>query len=252
MRLIFLGTGGGGIPPIGVDATAADLVRRGSNALVLQPNYPDPPTVLVDAGADIRTQWLDWMGAPPHPDAIVLTHGHLDHIEGIVEFRRCMQPVPVYADATTLTTVAQYGEFFVPGDPTLNLAPQELPERGVATVAGIAIETFPLHHNMPLTGFVVRHGGKTIANLTDTAATVESEVRKLIAGCDVLIVNTPFLTDYLSHISIPQAISLAEEVAAKRLVLLHFSHLVPERDLARLAAAHPQVTMAHDGMTLDL
>ncbi len=200
MRLVFLGTGGGGIPPIGVDFKTAGILRRGSNALVLQPNYPDPPTLLIDAGPDIRTQWTAWPDAPPQPDGMILTHGHVDHIAGMIEFRRCPTPVPVYGTNPTLAQLAQFGAIVVPQDASLNLAPQTIPEQGQAAIAGIPIETVPLHHNDPLTGVIVRQGGRAVVHLSDTAAQVEANVRTAISGCDVLIVNTPFITD-TPHIS---------------------------------------------------
>lgn len=43
MRLVFLGTGGGGNPPIGVARDALGIIDRGNNARVVQPNYPAPP-----------------------------------------------------------------------------------------------------------------------------------------------------------------------------------------------------------------
>ncbi len=252
MRIVFLGTGGGGIPPIGVNFNTAGILHRGSNALVLQPNHPDPPTLLIDVGPDIRTQWTTWPDAPLQPNGIILTHGHVDHIAGMIEFRYCPTPVPVYGTDHTLAQLAQFGATMIPHDSALNLAPQAIPEHGHAVIAGISIETVPLHHNDPLTGVIVRHGGLVVVHLTDTAAQVEADVRTAISGCDVLIVNTPFMTDYPSHISVPQAIALAQEVGVKRLILSHFSHIVPQQELETVVAAHPWVTMARDGLTIDL
>lgn len=263
MRLVFLGTGGGGNPPIGVDARAANLAARTSNALVIQPNYPDPPTLLVDAGQEIRLQWAAWKGAPLQPDAVLLSHGHQDHYLGMGLFRRCATPVPVYGTAPTLNQLAQFGATVYANDPTMNLVPHELPECGEATVCGIEVETVPLHHNDPLTGFIVRHEGVVFAHLGDTGPHIEPDVRAAITSCDVLAVNAPFLHNeppgddpmayaYPHHISITAAIALAQEVGAKRLVLLHFLHTTPERELAAVAARHPWVIVPHDGQTLDV
>lgn len=266
MRLIFLGTGGAGNPPIGVDGRAAGLAPRGTNALVVQPNYPSRPTLLLDGGSDIRAQWAAWEDAPPQPDAVLLSHGHFDHIGGMGEFRRCASPVSVYGTAPTLAQLARLGAVVYRKDPSLNLALHELAERGTTEIAGIAVETVPLHHgDEPLVGFILRHGGATLAHLTDTGPTVEPEVRAAVAGCDVLVVNTPFMHDaplpgihpsladgHERHLSIPQAIALACEVRAKRLVLLHVLHTVPERTLREVAAAYPWVLIPDDGQILDL
>ncbi len=263
MRLVFLGTGGGGNPPIGIDRDAAGIIDRTSNALVVQPNYPEPPTLLIDAAPDIRMQWAAWREAPLQPDAMVLTHEHQDHLLGMGEFRRCVNRMPVYATPRTLDHLARFGELMFASDPTLNLTPHALPERGEATIAGVTVETVQLHHLVPVTGVIIRHGGKTFAHLSDTGPLVEPDVRAAIAGCDVLAVNTAFLHDtpqddgpmayaYQHHISIPAAIRLAQEVGAKKLALLHFSHTTPERELQRIAAENPSVLIPKDGEALDL
>lgn len=266
MRLVFLGTGGAGNPPIGVDARAADLAPRGTNALVVQPNYPDPPTLLVDAGPDLRAQWAAWEDAPAQPDAVLLSHSHFDHIGGMGEFRRCVAPVSVYGTAPTLARLAHLGAIVQRKDPSLNLTPHELAECGRALIDGVTVEIVPLHHgDEPLIGFILRHGGKTMAHLTDTGPIVERAVRATICSCDVLVVNTPFMHDaplsgihpsladgHERHLSIPQAITLAREVGAKRLVLLHFLHTVSERTLRDVAATYPWVVIPRDGEHLDV
>lgn len=266
MRLVILGTGGPGNPEIGIPRERIGLVPRGSNAIVVQPDYPDGPTLLLDAGPDIRAQWAAWKDAPPQPDAILLSHGHFDHIGGMGNFRRCAAPVPVYATAPTLADLARYGAVVTRRNPAINLAPHGLPERGMADVLGVAVETMPLHHGGdPCTGFVLRHGGKAVAYLADTEPTVEPEVRAAVAGCDVLIVNAPFIHEaplpgihpsladaHERHISVGQAVALAREVGAKRLVLTHFIHPVTERELHVVSAAHPWVTIPDDGQTLDV
>lgn len=136
-------------------------------------------------------------------------------------------------------------------DPALNLVPRVLPERGATDIMGVTIETMPLHHDVPLTGFVIRHRGKTVANLTDTSPQVAPTVRELIRDCDLLIVNTPFMHVAPNHISVQQAIMLGQEVGARQLVLTHVSH-VPQHQLTEVAAAHPLATIAHDGMIIEM
>jgi len=266
MRLVFLGTGGPGNPHIGAARGMVTLASRGTNAIVVQPDYPAPPTLLLDAGPDIRTLWAMWQEAPPHPDAVLLSHGHFDHIGGMSEFRRLDAKLPVYGTASTLADLTRFGAVVNEADPSINFDPHELPERGAAEVCGVAVETVPLYHgSAPCTGFILRHDGRTVAYLADTEPRVEPDVCSAVSGCDVLIVNTPFISDvpipgihpsladaHERHISALQAVALAQAVGAKRLVLTHFMHPTTEHDLRELAAAHPWVITPVDGQTLDL
>lgn len=250
MRFVFLGTGSAhGVPPIGVNNPPSGTIRRSRPALVLQPNYPEPPTILIDAGPDIWSQWTDWKDAPIRPDAIILTHQHADHIGGIDHFRHSDDPVPIYAPPDVLAFTDELAAIFTK---LRNLDWHLIPANGDATVCGTAFQTVELHHSVPLSGLLLRHGDYFVAYLVDTSPIVEEYIQSAIRGCDLLIVNAPFLEDYTEHIGVYSAVNLAREVGAKRLILSHFAHETPPDALAAVEAEHDWVTVAYDGMVLDL
>src|SRR6186997_1355024 len=65
--------------------------------------------VLVDTTPDLRAQAL--REGIRHVDAILFTHAHADHLMGLDEIRRfnmlAGRPIPIYADAPTLTALRQ-------------------------------------------------------------------------------------------------------------------------------------------------
>lgn len=250
MRLVFLGSSGMGIPRIGVPPPP-DTIHRTTNGLVIQPNGGSTPTLLVDAGPDIRLQWTNWPDAPLRPDAVFVTHCHFDHVGGIPNFFRLEPPMPVYGSADTLARLQAFAASIVP-DEVNDLELHVVPDQGAATICDMRVETLALHHTIPVTGLLVRHEGKTLAHLADTNATVEAPVREAISACDLLIVDTPRLRSSDSNIGVYDALTLAREVGAKRLVLTHIQQGVAPNELAAIAAEHRWMTVAHDGMVLDL
>jgi glyoxylase-like metal-dependent hydrolase (beta-lactamase superfamily II) len=84
---------------------------------------PGQPWVLVDAGAPgsgpliLRAAQARY-GADARPEAIVLTHGHLDHIGGLWGLRKQWPGVPVYAHTLELPYLTGKSAY-PPPDPTV-------------------------------------------------------------------------------------------------------------------------------------
>jgi len=250
MRLVFLASGWGGVPPIGSPTTSP---RRGYSDLVIQPNYPDPPTILVDASPHIWHHWTVWSGAPPRPDAAILTHSHYDHIAGLMDLRSLNPPLPVYGTPEVFADVERFASAVMRNSPNFPLALDlhPLPERGWFEVGDVAFEALPMHHLIPVTGLLMHHGGRAVAALGDTTAVVDAAVRSAIRGCDVLIVHTPEIADSNMHIGATGALALAREVGAKRIVLTHLGPSLTSEVISEIARTNTWVTFAYDGMVLD-
>jgi phosphoribosyl 1,2-cyclic phosphate phosphodiesterase len=252
MRLEFLGTGTSvGVPAIGcrcaVCASKDPLNRRLRTSAVIS---IEDRRILIDASIDLRQQAL--RADLDRLDAVLLTHGHADHVFGLDDVRmynyRQQRPVPVYGGARTIEDVRRtfWYVFSNPGDassrPQLDLRPVEEPfEAGAARVVPIEV----MHGTVPILGYRVG----PLAYITDASAIPEGSL-PLLAGLDVLVINALRRKPHPTHFTLDQALSAIARIAPRRAYLTHISHDLDHASLA--AELPPGVVPAHDGLGVDL
>src|SRR6056297_1754365 len=100
MRVTLLGTGDTtGTPTVGCDCATCERARdRGierSRFSVHVENERTGDCLLIDASPDFRHQF-ETTGADL-PDAAVITHVHFDHLDGLGNFYRLLDDLPVHA-----------------------------------------------------------------------------------------------------------------------------------------------------------
>jgi len=207
-------------------------------------------SVLVDAGPDLRQQALRHRLACV--DAIVFTHGHADHILGMDDVRRfnaaLKGPMPCYGNRDTLDDVRKmFSYVFDPaapkggGLPQLDLRPID----GPFSVGDLVIQPVPLWHGgKPILGF--RFG--PFAYLTDCSA-LDDRAWPLLEDLDVLVLDALRERPHPTHLSLSEAIGVAERVGAQRTFFTHMCHDLPhEATNARLPKG---MALAYDGLVLE-
>jgi phosphoribosyl 1,2-cyclic phosphate phosphodiesterase len=257
MRLTFLGTGTSfGVPQIGCDCAVCRSTdprdKRTRSGAVLEANGS---TILIDTPPELRLQLI---GAGfSRIDAVVYTHEHADHINGIDDLRvfsvRQRKPLPLYGPPETLDRLrASFNYIFDDAvhpyegtsKPHLSLHPTE-PDK-VLRIAGI--EVLPLafkHGHLRVYGY--RFGG--LAYITDIKEIPERE-RQRLSGLEVLVLNALWWRPHPTHLSISEAIETARELGARRTYLTHLTH---ETGHAELESQLPAgVYPAYDGLTVEV
>lgn len=256
MKLTFLGTGTSfGVPQLGC---SCEVCRSGdprdARTRVGAAVETDGGSVLlVDTPPELRLQLL--RAGITRVDAVLYTHGHADHTHGIDDLRaitaREGAHLPVYGARDTLQGLARKFDYIF--DDAIKAAPgtSKPQARAIELVAGrptriadVDVTAVPVPHG-PVTVFAYRIGA--LAYVTD-AKSVPPESIALLRGARVLVVNALFRRPHPSHLSLGEALQVAEAVGAQRTYLTHLTH---DNSHAALAAELPDgVEPAYDGLTV--
>ena len=257
MRLTFLGTGTSfGVPQIGCDCVVCRShdprdKRTRSGALV----EAGDAAILIDTPPELRLQLIT--AGRHRVDAVLYTHEHADHINGIDDLRmfsvQRSQPLPLYGPPETLERIRTSFNYIFDdrvrpyegtSKPALEPRPLE-PGRSVR-VAGVDVLPLAFQHGH-IRVFGYRLGG--LAYITDVKEVPEA-VRPCLQGLDVLAINALWWRPHPTHLSIDEAIRTARELGAKRTFLTHLTHETGYADLA--ARLPPGIAPAYDGLTVEV
>lgn len=257
MRLRFLGTGTSfGIPQVGcgcdVCQSSDPRDQRSRSAALVE---ADDVSILIDTPPELRLQLI--RGQVRRVDAVLYTHEHADHIAGIDDLRafsvQSGRPLPIYGPAETMNRLLRGFQYIfddeiqpVPGTSKPRLRACALEAGQSATVAGLPILPLEFHHG-PTRVFGYRIG--PLAYITDVKS-VPAAAYPALQGVRVLVLNALWWRPHPTHLSIPEAIEVAQRVGADRTFLTHLTH---ETGHAALAAALPAgIAPAYDGLVVEV
>jgi phosphoribosyl 1,2-cyclic phosphate phosphodiesterase len=197
--------------------------------------------VLVDAGPDAYHQLRR---AAAVPEAIVLTHGHADHVLGLHDLAKPRR-LPLYASAEAQRAArALLGRIDAR---LLTLAPGVSVELG----AGIVMQAFDVEHGGERTFGLRLRGprGETLVYAPDLASAPAS---KLARDADLLLLDGSSRSRPLrGHLAMSEGVEVARRLRARRTLFTHIGHRTGTQ--AELEAWLPQgIGVAWDGQELDV
>ena len=259
MEIIFLGTGTSqGVPIIACDcAVCASPDPRNKRTRASVHIVMDGLHLQVDAAQEFRLQCL--RENIRQLDLFILTHGHTDHITGMDDLRRFCDllgglGLTVYATDEGISRVIAMYPYAIMERPVVKGYPafklQELPPL-LELPQGTIQSTLLPHGGVNTLGliFTERSSGKKLVYYTDCKR-VPREAVELARGADLVVLDGLRPLPHPSHMSIPEALAVAREIAAPRMLLTHLTHL---SDHATLAAELPAgIEPAHDGLRISL
>jgi phosphoribosyl 1,2-cyclic phosphodiesterase len=259
-------------------APGADFVEVGghTSCLAITPDGAPGPTVLLDAGTGIRAV-TPLLGGEPFRGTILLSHLHWDHVQGLPFFAagdrdgsEVVLHVPCDGDDDEALALLRRAM----SPPHFPIGPEGLQGRwtiaalhpGELLVEGLRVTVAPVAHKGGITyGFRVEDEGGSLAYVPDHLPGVLGPERDhavaLARDVDVLVHDAQFVAgeeavaaDY-GHATAEQAVAVAVEAEARRLVLFHHSPARTDEQVAAIgrlahAAAHGfglEVTIAREG-----
>ena len=265
-------------------APGPDTVRYGGNTACVQVTGNDSTVLLLDGGTGIRRVG-PLLGQTPRRVDVLLTHLHMDHIQGLGFFsplRREGWEVHLYGPGSTTQGLrARLSRYLSP--PTFPVLLRELASElhlhevscGDFEIGEFHISSSLVCHPNAAVGYRIQEGDAVLTYLPDhepalgvrrfpMAAEWTSGYR-LAAGADLLIHDAQYTdAEYqerigFGHSSIAQALQFATLAGVARLVPFHHDPAHSDEDLDRLigeavAKAEPafEVLPGMEGAVFDL
>lgn len=208
-------------------------------------------TFVVDAGPDFRLQML--RNNVRKLDGLLITHEHKDHVAGLDDVRAFNyiqnKSMPVYSlprvlDHIRIEFAYAFAEKKYPGVPQI-----ELIEIGHDPFSSQGFNIIPIpvmHAKLPILGF--RFGDFTY--ITDCNY-LSPESKELIRGSKVLVLNALQKTHHISHYTLDEAISVANELEIPRVYFTHISHRMGlHKDVEKEIPSH--IHLANDGLIIEI
>ena len=251
VEVILLGVGSsGGAPALGCScptciSTDPKNTRTRASAVLRAGGQ----TFLIDTGPDLRGQALREQIL--HVDAVLYTHPHADHLNGIDDLRAfCWlqkAALPVYGNRLMLGHIRERFPYTL-------MKPNEFWDNPVLTIhevdaapfqiGAVTIQPIPLiHGKWPILGWRIGD----VAYLTDVSE-IPAESRALLQNLDVLFLDCLRTKPHPTHLSVAQSLQTAAEIGAKRTVLIHMTH---ELEYHALSQTLPSgIEVGYDGLRI--
>lgn len=253
-EITFLGTGTSiGVPVIGCDCkicTSDDPKNKRLRSSILLTGSGG--TLVVDTGPDFRQQCL--REKITHLDAVVYTHAHTDHIMGFDDLRRFTvgedATLDIYANEQTLDRLKIAFDYAFNGKNKYigYLKPVAHQIAQPFELCGWEITPLPVTHGKVDTiGLFFESKEAQFAYIPD-AKTLSDQALAKIENVPLLILDGLQIKQHNTHLSIPEAVELAQSVNAQETWLTHFSCRV---DYQEVEPTLPEnIRLAWDGLKL--
>jgi phosphoribosyl 1,2-cyclic phosphodiesterase len=280
MRLTIWGCRGS------VPTPGPDTVRYGGNTSCVEVSLEDDTALVLDAGTGIRSLGVELARRGTRRIHLLLTHLHLDHLEGLRFFAPLWDPevvLDIWGPPSPILSLREriarvFSPPLFPVD--LNAVPSQVRFHDIPrepwTIEGIELSADLVLHPGPTVGFRVEAQQSSVAYVPDhepaLAGKISDSPPEWISGAsvagdvDVLFHDAQYFEDEYperigwGHSSVADAVGFALAVGARRLVLFHHEPAHGDRSLERLEARARSLagrngitpSLAHEGMVLEL
>jgi phosphoribosyl 1,2-cyclic phosphodiesterase len=241
-----------------IPAPGPETMRYGGNTSSVEVTLSDGSTLILDAGTGIRNLGIEFP-ATGQPINILLTHLHLDHIQGLMffgpAFRKDSEIVvwgPPSDEASLCDRIARYI--------SAPLAPVEVRELPISfreaepmdwRIGPARVRALPVNHRGPTLGYRIDDGGTSLCYIPDHEPGIGTPLSQLdddwISGFELaceasLLIHDCQYTDeeYPRHLGwghcpLSDALEFARRTRPRRVLLFHHDPLHTDEFLDRFA-----------------
>jgi phosphoribosyl 1,2-cyclic phosphodiesterase len=264
----------------------ADTVRYGGNTSCLEVRLRSGHTLVLDAGTGMRALGVAMEAEPSDELHILLTHLHLDHLQGLGFFRPLFRPdldVHIWGPASPVQSLQDRIAIYlspplfpvrlgdIPARLTFHDAPEESVSIGSATVRAAKVT-----HQGPTVGYRIEEEGRALVYLPDHEPSLGVHLRDqpstwmsgydVARGADVLFHDAQYGDDeYPHHVGwghscIEHALAFAAKADVGTVVLFHHDPYHNDDELEALLVdarrqwdgTEERVCLAQEGLTVVL
>ncbi len=226
-----------------IPTSGKDVIRYGGDTTCFEVIDPNSRSLVIDCGSGLRRLGAVKMGELDGEKGgsvdVLLTHLHFDHVMGLAMFG------PLLADQTSVTLwttrdvsdveaalSSLYRPPFWPMDlfQSRSLHVAGLKALSSSMIGSFQVTPFPLNHPGGSTGYILDVAGSRIAVVTDHEhgePDIDLGIRKHANEADLLIYDAPYSENVYQqrkgwgHSTWENALAMAEDVSAKKLLIVH-------------------------------
>ena len=269
-----------------VAAPGPETVKYGGNTSCVEVRLASGQVLVLDAGTGIRPLGVALQAATCPELHIMLSHLHLDHLQGLGFFQPLFDPaleINIWGPPSPVHPLAERIAMYlspplfpvsldeVPSRLTFHDAPDDAVRSGDATVRSCLVQ-----HQGPTVGYRIEENGHSLVYLPDHEPSLGTDLRSvppewmsgydIARDADVLFHDAQYRDhEYGAHVGwghsgIADAMEFAEKAGVRNLVLFHHDPYHDDHELEKVLeeaqafwpTARDRVCLANEGMTISL
>ena len=262
----------------------SETARYGGNTSCVEVRLADGSLIMLDAGTGARMLGVQLAQDPPPAIHLLLTHLHVDHLEGLGFFAPIWSPdteLHIYGPRSPVTSLdRRVATYFSP--PLFPVHLNDVPARvtfhdaeGEWRIGGARVRAQPILHPGPTVGYRIEEDGRVLTYLTDHEPALGTDLKRvapewisgssLAFGADVLLHDCQYTDEEYpakvgwGHSTVSQVAVFADKAKVDRLVLFHHDPMHSDSQIDAMVEAvrasrgdGGDVVGAAEGMTFEV